>query len=100
MILILILILIFRFGLNGQRKDRSLVALVSSYTAPTQHLQAQPSGSKLSWNTWECRQGRSAFRFWKVTQSVTGCIPTQSVGTIKVQSVYEEPQVNIGQGAM
>jgi hypothetical protein len=32
---------------------------------------------------WECRQGRSAFRFWKVTQSVTECIPTQSVGTIK-----------------
>ncbi len=30
----------------------------------------------------ECRQGRSAFRFWRVTQSVTGCIPTQSVGTI------------------
>ncbi len=28
-------------------------------------------------------RGRSAFRFWKVTQSVTGCIPTQSVGTIK-----------------
>ncbi|SDB34396.1 hypothetical protein SAMN03159382_02770, partial [Pseudomonas sp. NFACC23-1] len=24
---------------------------------------------------WECRQGRSAFRFWQVTQSVTGCIP-------------------------
>jgi hypothetical protein len=32
---------------------------------------------------WECRQGRSAFRVWKVTQSVTGCIPTQSVGMIK-----------------
>ncbi|WP_218190415.1 hypothetical protein, partial [Pseudomonas sp. NFACC16-2] len=23
----------------------------------------------------ECRQGRSAFRFWKVTQSITGCTP-------------------------
>ncbi|CAI9004955.1 hypothetical protein EMIT0P228_90133 [Pseudomonas brassicacearum] len=33
-------------------------------------------------SAWECRQGRSAFRFWKVTQSVTGCMPTQSVGTI------------------
>ncbi|MDR6961497.1 hypothetical protein J2W43_005510 [Pseudomonas brassicacearum] len=32
---------------------------------------------------WERRQGRSAFRFCKVTQSVTGCIPTRSVGTIK-----------------
>lgn len=29
-------------------------------------------------SAWERRQGRSAFRFWKVTQSVTGCIPTQS----------------------
>ncbi|ROM91486.1 hypothetical protein BK656_22630 [Pseudomonas brassicacearum] len=34
-------------------------------------------------SAWERRQGRSAFRFWKVTQSVTGCIPTQSEGTIK-----------------
>ncbi|MDR6958669.1 hypothetical protein J2W43_002651 [Pseudomonas brassicacearum] len=34
---------------------------------------------------WERRQGRSAFRFCKVTQSVTGCIPTQSVGTINDQ---------------
>ncbi|SDB59579.1 hypothetical protein SAMN03159382_04671, partial [Pseudomonas sp. NFACC23-1] len=31
---------------------------------------------------WGSRQGRSAFRFCKVTQSVTGCITTQSVGTI------------------
>ncbi|WP_204127267.1 hypothetical protein [Pseudomonas ogarae] len=31
---------------------------------------------------WERYQGRSAFRFCKVTQSVTGCIPTQSVVTI------------------
>ncbi len=36
-------------------------------------------------SAWECRQGRSAFRFWKVTQSVTGCITTQSVGTIRVR---------------
>ncbi len=34
-------------------------------------------------SAWECRQGRSAFRFWKVTQSVTGCMPTQSVGAIR-----------------
>ncbi len=34
-------------------------------------------------SAWERRQGRSAFRFWKVTQSVTGCMPTQSVGTIR-----------------
>ncbi len=36
-------------------------------------------------SAWECRQGRSAFRFWKVTQSVTGCITTQSVGTIRLR---------------
>ncbi|AEA69011.1 Hypothetical protein PSEBR_m886 [Pseudomonas brassicacearum subsp. brassicacearum NFM421] len=35
---------------------------------------------------WERRQGRSAFRFWRVTQSVTGCIPTQSMGTINASS--------------
>jgi hypothetical protein len=50
---------------------------------------------------WECRQGRSAFRFWKVTQSVTGCIPTQSVGTIKYvgfafgKDVYLLSRINV-----
>ncbi|SEJ98829.1 hypothetical protein SAMN03159382_05896, partial [Pseudomonas sp. NFACC23-1] len=34
-------------------------------------------------SAWERCQGRSAFRFWQVAQSVTGCITTQSVGTIK-----------------
>ena len=34
-------------------------------------------------SAWECIHGRSASRsFVHVTQSVTGCIPTQSVGTI------------------
>ncbi|ALQ04342.1 hypothetical protein AK973_3893 [Pseudomonas brassicacearum] len=36
-------------------------------------------------SAWERRQGRSAFRFWKVTQSVTGCMPTQSVGAIRLR---------------
>ncbi len=38
LILILILILIFRFRFKCLGKDRSLVALDSSYTAPTQLL--------------------------------------------------------------
>ncbi|PAM83278.1 hypothetical protein CES87_13370 [Pseudomonas sp. ERMR1:02] len=33
---------------------------------------------------WECLKGRSAFQLSKGTQSVPGCIPTQSVGTISV----------------
>ena len=39
-------------------------------------------------SAWERRQGRSAFRFWKVTQSVTGCMPTQSVGTIGSRGLW------------
>ncbi len=31
-------------------------------------------------SAWERRQGRSAFRFWKVTQSITGCMPTRERG--------------------
>ncbi|MBN2992515.1 hypothetical protein JWR97_15570, partial [Pseudomonas cedrina subsp. fulgida] len=33
-------------------------------------------------SAWECRPGRSASALEVVTRSVTGCIPTQSVGMI------------------
>ncbi|AEA68874.1 Conserved hypothetical protein [Pseudomonas brassicacearum subsp. brassicacearum NFM421] len=50
---------------------------------------AGPVEDRSSRSAWECRQGRSAFRFWRVTQSVTGCIPTQSVGTIGSRGAVE-----------
>ncbi len=45
-------------------------------------------GDRSSRSAWECRQGRSAFRFWRVTQSVTGCMPTRSVGTIRLRGLW------------
>ncbi|SDW53707.1 hypothetical protein SAMN03159474_01134 [Pseudomonas sp. NFACC08-1] len=43
---------------------------------------AEAVEDRSSRSAWECRQGRSAFRFWQVAQSVTGC--HQSVGAINV----------------
>jgi len=63
--------------------DQKIVAFGSSYHDPAEREQA-PSPQVIDRShapAWECRQGRSAFRFWKVTQSVTGCISTRERGS-------------------
>ncbi|OOG80833.1 hypothetical protein B0E42_26285, partial [Pseudomonas sp. A25(2017)] len=55
--------------------DRSHALRGNASRDALRHIPEAERGASLAAfprEAWECRQGRSAFRFWDVTQSVTG----------------------------